>query len=143
MSNDNSVQNEGIASDEQIRNVLRRHIQRASDRREFNRAQLETESNVNVYTIDAIVSRAPAKHRRITASDALNIAYALGEEAVAALVGTICYTATRGEADALAPSQIIANALPHMATIATAAADNRFDHTERLGGKVADIRGAA
>lgn len=126
-----SVQNGGITSDEQIRNVMRRHIQRAYDRREFNRTQLEAESGVNVYTLDAIVSRDPAKHRRINAADALNIAYALGDEAVAALVGAIHYTARRVDAEAVDAHHIVASALPHMATIASAAADGRFDHTEQ------------
>lgn len=131
MPRDNSAQSVSAASDEQVRNVLRRHIQRSYDRREFNRAQLEAESGVNVHTIDAIVSRDPAKHRRITAADALSIAYTLGDDAVAALVGVIHYTARRIDADEVDAHHIVASALPHMATIASAAADGRFDHTER------------
>lgn len=131
MTDSNSVQNGAIASDEQIRNVLRRHIQRAYDRREFNRAQLEAESGVNVYTIDQIVSRDPAKHRRICATDAFNLAYTLGEDCVSALIGVIHYTARRVDAPEVDAHHIVASALPHMATIATAAADGRFDHTER------------
>lgn len=131
MPEHNSVQNVGMTSDEQIRTILRRHIHRAYDGRTFNRGTLEKESAVNVYTIDQIVSRDPAKQRRISAADAFNLAYALGEDCVSALVGVICYTARRVDAQQVEAHHIVSSALPHMATIATAAADGRFDHTER------------
>jgi hypothetical protein len=130
MPDNNSAQNGAIASDERIRNVLRRHIQRAYDTREFHRATLADESGVGIHTIDQIVSRDAAKHRRIAAEDALNIAYTLGEAAVSALIGCIHYSASRNDGDEMAPAQIVAAMLPHVSTIATAAADGRFDHTE-------------
>lgn len=131
MPRDNSAQNNGITSDEQIRNVLRRHIKRALDRRDFTRVTLANESGVGVAQIDQIISSDPAKHRRVTCEDALNLAYALGEDCVAALIGVIHYTARKLDADEVDAHHIVASALPHMATIATAAADGRFDHTER------------
>lgn len=132
MSDRNSVQNDGVTSDDQIRAVLRRHIQRAYDKHVFTRPALAAESKVGTAQIDQIVSTDPAKHRRVTCEDAFNLAYTLGEDCVAALIGVIHYTARRIDADEVDAHHIVASALPHMATIATAAADGRFDHTERV-----------
>ncbi|ABD27446.1 hypothetical protein Saro_3011 [Novosphingobium aromaticivorans DSM 12444] len=131
MPRDNSAPNVGITSDEQIRNVLHRHIKRALDRREFSRASLAKESGVELFQIDQINSSDKAKHRRVTCEDAFNIAYTLGDDCVTALLGVIHYTARRIDADEVDAHHIVASALPHMATIASAAADGRFDHTER------------
>lgn len=131
MPDRNSVQNEGITSDEQIRNVLTRHIKRARDRRQFTREQLAKESGVSVAQIDQIVSGSADKHRRVACEDAFNLAYTLGDDCVSALVGAMCYTASKIDADEVDAHHIVASALPHMATIASAAADGRFDHTER------------
>jgi len=128
---DQSVQNGAITSDERIRNVLRRHIKRAYDNRDFTRLSLATESRVNVHTIDAIVSRDASKQRRVACEDALCIAYALGEEAVSALLATIQYAARPlDDGDAMQPMLVAATAMQHLSTIATAAADGRIDHTE-------------
>lgn len=132
MSDNQSVQTTSITSDEQIRNVLRRQIQRAYDKREFSRPTLAAESGVNVFKIDAIVSTDVAKHRKITCEDAFNLAYTLGDRAVSALVGTMCYTASRSRADGVDVGQLVASILPHVSTIATAASDGRIDHTEAL-----------
>lgn len=131
MPDSNSVPTSGITSDEQIRNVLRRRIKRALDRRDFTRMTLANESGVGVAQIDQIVSTDTAKHRRVTCEDAFNLAYTLGEDCVTALIGVIHYTARRIDADEVDAHHIVASALPHMATIATAAADGRFDHVER------------
>lgn len=133
MSVNQSVLSCAITSDERIRNVLRRLIKKAYDKHEFTRASLSQESGVNIHQIDAIVSRDVAKHRRVAAEDALCLAYTLGEEAVAALVGTINYTATHQDAEETSPAHLIATILPHVSTIAAAAADGRFDHIEMPG----------
>ncbi len=130
MAHDNSAQNGGITSDERIRNVLRRHIQRAYDRGDFTRAALALESGVSLSQIDQLVSHDPAKQRRVTAEDAFNLAYTLGEAAVAALIGTIHYTASRPAGDVIAPGRLLADLLPQVAVMADCAADGRFDHTE-------------
>lgn len=129
MPDSRSVQDAAITSDAVIRAVLRRHIQRAFDRREFTRAGLAEESGVNIHTIDTILSRDPGKHRRIAAEDAFCLAYCLGEIAVSALLGTIHYSATRRDGQ-LSPRQVVAEVLPHLSTIAAAEADGRIDHTE-------------
>lgn len=132
MSDNDAVQSSALASDERIRNTLRRHIRRAYDTHEFTRETLATESGVNVCQIDQIMSRDAAKHRRVTAEDALNLAYTLGEGAVSSLVATIRYSAARlDDAETINAHMIVATLLPHVSTIAIAAADGRFDHTER------------
>lgn len=125
-----SAQSGSITSDERIRNVLRRHIQKAYDLRAFTRQTLAQESGVNIYQIDQIVSRDSAKQRRVSAEDALCLAYTLGDEAVAALVGTISYTAHRPDATAMEPMMMAATAMSGLSIIATAAADGRIDHLE-------------
>lgn len=131
MPDNDSVRNGAISSDEHIRNVLRRHIRKALDTREFTRETLASESRVNIHTIDAILSRDPAKKRRVAAEDALCLVYALGDEAVSAFIGLIGYTARHPDADVMSPMMIAATALQGVSVIATAAADGVFDHTER------------
>ena len=131
MADNASVQNARMASDERIRELLRRHIQRAYDSRTFTRTQLAAESGVNVYQIDAIMSRDVAKQRRVACEDALCLAYTLGDSCVTGLVAQIAYTARReGEADPLSPMMIAATAMTGLSVIASAAADGRIDHTE-------------
>ncbi len=131
MQHSNSAQNNSIVLDEQIRDVLRRHIKRAYDRHLFTRATLSSESGVPLAQIDQIVAGAGSeRHRRVRCEDAFNIAYTLGDGCVQALIGLIRYTAQKIDGEALDASQIMATTMPHMATIATAAADGRFDHTE-------------
>lgn len=125
-----AVQSSAVTSDERIRNVLRRLIRKAYDRGDFSRASLAEDSGVSIHQIDQIVSHDPAKHRRVAAEDALCLAYSLGEQAVSALVGVIGFTASRRDAEAIACNQIVADILPHISTIAQAAADGRIDHTE-------------
>ena len=132
MSCNDSVQSTAITSDERIRNVLRRQIQKAYDRNEFTRASLAEESGVNIHQIDAIVSRDKAKHRRVAAEDAFCLAYTIGDEAVSALVATIRYTARRTDApEELSVPSIVAEGVQHFTVIAQAASDGRIDHTEK------------
>lgn len=127
-----SVRNPSVTSDERIRNALHRHIQRAFDKHEFSRNTLAEESGVSVCQIDQIMAGDVAKHRRVTAEDALNLAYTLGRDAVNALVATIKYSAKRlDDADAVEANLIVATILPHVSTIATAASDGRIDRLER------------
>lgn len=64
-------------------------------------------------------------------SAALSIGVALGPKAVNAVLSLIGYAARPlDEADPLQPMMIAASTLTHVATIATAAADGRIDHTE-------------
>jgi hypothetical protein len=130
MSDDSSVRNSGMTSDERIRNVLSRHIRKAFDKHDFTRETLHAESGVGISQIDQIMAGDVAKHRRITCEDAFNLAYALGDHTVSALTGTIHYTARRANGDAARVNEIVANALPHLSIIAAAASDGRIDHSE-------------
>ncbi|HEX8414751.1 MAG TPA: hypothetical protein VF637_12825 [Sphingomicrobium sp.] len=130
----NSAQSGSITSDERIRNVLRRHIQRAYDNHVFTRAALAEESGVSVCQIDQIVSRDAAKQRRVAIEDAFNLAYTLGDAVVNGLLATIHYTARRtSDDDAMAPMMIAAVAMQGLSVIANAAADGRIDHMEQPG----------
>lgn len=135
-----SVQTSGVTSDERIRNVLRRHIQKAYDTRAFSRRSLADESGVDIYTIDHFVSRDVAKHRRIACEDALNLAYTLGAECVSALIGEIHYTASRADADEVKVSQIVATVLPSLSAIANAEMDGQIDYLERPAVQAASDR---
>ncbi len=132
MADDNSARNALVVSDERIRNKLRQEIDRAINLdRSTTRAQIAQDSGVNIHTIDSITTRDVAKHRRICASEALSIAWVLGERCVSALISTIGYVARPlDDADELQPMAIAAGALAQLSIIATAAADGRIDHTE-------------
>lgn len=132
MSDQESVRNSGITSDERIRNVLQRHIRKAYDKHEFARETLAEESGVSLCQIDQIMAGDPSKHRRVTCEDAFNLAYTLGDGAVNALVGCMKYTASRPGADLMAPMRLAATALQGVSVIANAAADGRIDHTEAM-----------
>lgn len=135
MMPDQSAQTSPAVSDEHIRNSLRVHIDRAIniDRR-TTRNQLATDSGVNIYAIDAILSRDCAKKRRVAMEDGLSLAYVLGDAAVNSLLGLFGWTGRRlDDAVPLAPMMIAATAMAHLSTIATAAADGRIDHTEAPG----------
>lgn len=129
----NSARNEPIVSDEAVRDTLRRQIDRAINiaPRAFTRTSLAQESGVNVHTIDAILTRDPAKHRRVALSDALSIAAVLGERAVSAILADIGYIASPlDEAEGPDLRTLTADALKHMAVIASAAVDGKIDHVE-------------
>jgi hypothetical protein len=130
MPDDNSVRTSAITSDERIRNVLHRHIRRAYDRHDFTRDQLARESKVHISQIDQIMSGDKAKHRRVACEDAFCLAYTLGDDAVAALVGCIHYNATKNEPEAVDARRLVASILPQVSVLAEAAADGRIDHTE-------------
>lgn len=123
-----------IVSDERLRSMLRREIDRTINiTRDLTRAELAASSRVNIHTIDQILSRDVAKHRRIALEDALSIAWVLGEQTVNAILATIGYVAGPLEdADVLQPMQIVAESMGHIAIIARAAADGRIDHTEEM-----------
>jgi hypothetical protein len=129
----NSVQSQPVVSDDRIRDTLRRELDRAINiERTFTRAGLSLESGVNVHTIDAIMSRDPAKQRRVRMADAWSLSMVLGGRAVNLLLALIGYGGAKplDEADEMHPMVLAAAAMAHLSTIATAASDGRIDHTE-------------
>lgn len=128
-----SVQNGPTASDERIRNVLRREIDRAINiDRTLSRAELAEASGVNVHTIDSIKSTDTAKHRSIHASVAFSLAWAMGERAVNALLSVIAFGNARSldEAEADCPLDSAVTAMGALSRFMGAAADRRIDHME-------------
>lgn len=121
-----------IVSDDRVRDVLRRHVQRVLHvDRSFTRKQLADESGVNVHTIDAIVSRDAGKNRRVCFADGISLAWVMGPPAVNALLGLIGWVGRpEDDGEAVNPMAIAATSMGHLAVIAAAAADGRIDHTE-------------
>lgn len=128
----NTAQNGPTVSDTRLRDALRRQIDRAINiDHDFTREQLAEDSGVNIYTIDAIMSRDVAKHRRIKLDDAMSLAWVIGDRAVNALVAVIGFIARRAdEPGTVSCAQIVADGLADFSIIAAAAADGRIDHTE-------------
>lgn len=131
----NSAQSGPLVSDERLRNALREQIQIAFHiDNSFTRDTLAERSGVNIYQIDAINSRDPAKRRPIHATEALSLAFVIGPRAVNAVMALIGYVGTPlEEGRGAQPTQIVAQAMASLAVIASAAADNRFDHSELPG----------
>lgn len=133
MQRSNSVPSSPVVSDDRIRDVLRRELDRAINiERTFTRQQLSVESGVNVHTIDAITTRDEAKQRRICMADALSLSVVLGARSVNSMLALIGYGGAKplDEAEELHPMVLAAAAMAHLSTIATAASDGRIDHTE-------------
>lgn len=131
-----SAQTSPLFSDERLRNVLRRQIDRVINvERTRTRQQLADDSGVNIYAIDAIMSADVAKKRRVAIEDAFSLAYSIGERAVNALLMEIGYGGASRLTDPAAPdySHLIADGLSDLSVIASALADGRIDHTERPG----------
>lgn len=130
----NDVRNGPLFSDERLRNVLRRQIDRVINvEKSRTRQQLAEDSGVNIYAIDAIMSADAAKKRRIAIEDAFSLAYTIGERAVNALLMEIGYGGAAPLSDPAEPdlSHLVANGLRHFSVIANALADLRIDHTEQ------------
>lgn len=128
----NSVQSGPIVSDERLRNILRTSLHIAINvDRELTRETLAAQSGVNIYTLDAITSRDPAKHRSVKAADMMSIAVVLGPRTVNAVLSSIGYAATNlDDAAAHSPALDAANMMGEVARFAKCAADNIIDHTE-------------
>lgn len=128
-----SARTSPTASDERIRNVMRREISRAiSIERSTTRAQLAEDSGVNIHNIDAILSQDRAKHRRVACEDALSLAWVLGERAVNALLAVIAYSRARPTSDVEedCPLEAGCNSMDALGRFMRAAADRRIDHLE-------------
>ena len=130
----NDAQTTPLFSDERLRNVLRRQIDRIINiDKSRTRQQLADDSGVNIYAIDAIMSTDAAKKRRVSIEDAFSLAYTIGERAVNALLMEIGYGGASRLTDPAAPdlSHLVADGLSDLSVIATALADGRIDHTEK------------
>lgn len=127
-----SAQNSLLVSDVSIRDALRRELHRSIHiEKRFSRGGLASESGVSTDLIDAILSRDPAKHRRLKMDDVFSIISVLGTRAVCSLLSLIAHGAypldETGEPDC---SGILAESMGHLATLARAFADGRIDESE-------------
>lgn len=95
----------------------------------------------SVWTDDALSSASGVPARTIKSyrvegkepslSNALSLALVIGPSALNTMLAAIGYVARPlDEADAVAPSKIVADGLAAFSVIASAAADGRIDHTE-------------
>lgn len=127
-----SAQRSPTISDERLRNVLRRELNRAINvERTFTRGELENESGVSVHQIDQIMSRDVSKKRRVAIEDAFSLADVLGDRCINALLATLGWVGRPQDGGAPSrPMQIAANCMQHLSVIARAAADDQIDHTE-------------
>lgn len=67
-------------------------------------------------------------------SNALSLAVVIGPKALNPILALVGYVAKPlDEADGINPHLIVASLLPHVSTIASAAADGRIDHLEQPG----------
>ena len=139
MREGNSVQDQLVVSDDDVRDAVRSALHTAINvERQTTRAKVAADSGVNIHTIDAWLSRNVEKRRPISFAQALSVMHALGPRAVNSLLALIGYSGARLEGeDELQPMQIVADALGHLGTIGQAAADGRIDHTEEPGTTVA------
>lgn len=102
-------------------------ILRAAHAKGWSDAQLYELSGVPARTIKSY--RTEGKEPSL--SNALSLAVVLGPTAINSVLAMIGYVARPLEdADAIAPSQIVADGLAAFSIIASAAADGRIDHTE-------------
>ncbi len=129
-------------SDERIRNALRTEISRAITLdHSWTRTALADAAGVNLATIDGILTRDVAKHRRIKADAAFSLAWVLGERAVNALIAAIGFGGARPlDADEDCPLDSAVKASAALSVFLTAAADRRIDHVEeRMATEAADM----
>jgi len=122
-----------------MRNELRKALHTAIHvERRTTREGLANDSGVNIYQIDAILSRDPAKHRPIHANQMLSLAFAAGPRAVNTILAVIQYAGTSlDNPEVSSPAIDAANMMGEVAKFAKFAADNMIDHTEEPDATVA------
>lgn len=101
--------------------------------RRFTVLELSAQSGVKVRAIRSYMSQDEIEVREPSLSAALSLALVLGPRAVNAILSIIGYGGAKpmADEDELPPMEIIAAVVAPLNTLVQAAADNRFDHTER------------
>lgn len=116
----------GVISPDRVREVVQA-ILRAAQSRGLTDEVLESLSGVKARRIKSY--RVEGKEPSLSA--ALSLGLALGETGLNPILNLIGYCARPlGEGDEQAPMALVAAILQSISTLANAAADNRFDHTE-------------
>lgn len=133
MSDDKSVQQEGLLSDERLHEWLEQQLHLfLRVERTMDREELSEQSGVSLAMLDAI-RKTGGGRRKPTLAVALSLCVVMGAKRVNGLLYHIGYGGAKplDEADGLNPHLIVASLLPHVSTIANAAADGRIDHLEQ------------
>lgn len=135
MADQKSVQSEGLLSDDRLHEWLEGELHTfLRVERTLDREQLANQSGVTLATLDAIRKKGEGR-RKPTMAVMLSLCVVMGKRRVNGLLYHIGYGGAKplDEADDLNPHLIVASLLPHVSTIATAAADGRIDHLEQPG----------
>lgn len=126
MNGDTSADDGGICGPDSVRERVQA-VLRAAQAAGWTDDALEGVSGIKARRIKSY--RVEGKEPSLSA--ALSLGLAIGPKALNPILGLIGYCARPlDEADELQPMTLAATALQHLSTIATAAADGRFDHTE-------------
>lgn len=134
MAEDVAAQHEPIVSRDRAINAFRSVLRTAIvGERRFTVAELSVQCGVPARAIQSYMANDALQVREPSASAMLSILLVLGERAVNSVLAPIGYGGATAleEGDAMPPMQVVADGMQHLAVIAGAAADGRFDHTER------------
>lgn len=127
LQSSNSADDGEIVSPDRVRFTIQ-GILRAAQAQGWTDDSLAAASGVKASTIKGY--RVEGKEPSL--SKALSLAVVIGPGAINPLLAMIGYAARPlDEADAITPMQMTAQAMQHLSTIASAAADGRIDHIER------------
>jgi len=132
MSDQNSVQDEGLFSDENLQDWLSGEIHRFLHvERKMTRAELASAAGIHVDYLDAL-RKTDGGRRKLKPAAMLSLCCVMGSRRVNGVLAKIGYGGAKplDEADDFNAHQLVADILPHISTIATAAADGRIDYTE-------------
>lgn len=134
MADQASVSDFPIVDPDRVRQVVQ-GLLRAAQQKGWSDALLKEASGLSPRTIKSY--RIDGKQPSL--ANALALALVLGKPAVNTLLAIIGYggASPLDEPEAIKPHQIVAELLPHVSTIAMAAADGLIDHTEMPDCRVA------
>lgn len=129
----NTAENSAIVTRDRVTDAIRTELRTVvTIERTRSVEQIAAASGVPVRAIRTYMANDPGELREPPLSAALSIAVVLGSRAVNVILALIGYVGQPvDEVEEAAPMELVAGAMAEMATIARAAADNRFDHTER------------
>lgn len=134
MTDQSSVPDAALAGRDRVRCVVQGML-RAAQQQGWTDDSLHAASGVPARTIKSY--RVEGKEPCLT--NALSIGCVLGSQAINAVLALVGYGGAKplDEEREDAPGAIVATVMRHFSTIATAAADGRFDHVERPGCQLA------
>lgn len=128
MADNVSASNCGIVSPDRVRERLQ-GLLRGAQQSGWTDSSLEAASGVPARCIKSY--RVEGKEPSL--SNALSLCVVLGPKAMNSILALIGYGGAKplDECDGINPNMLVANLLPHVSTLAMAAADGRIDHIEK------------